>query len=50
MKDLGVADVILRIIIHRTLQVLAFSQSHYIEKLLDKIKYLDFNIIKLHLK
>ncbi|KAF3624710.1 hypothetical protein FXO37_31238 [Capsicum annuum] len=32
MKDLGVADVILGIRIHRTPQGLALSQSHYIEK------------------
>ncbi|KAF3659675.1 hypothetical protein FXO38_12517 [Capsicum annuum] len=32
MKDLGVADVILVIRIHRTPQGLALSQSHYIEK------------------
>ena len=46
MKDLGVADVILGIKILRTPQGLALSQSHYIEKVLDKFKYLDFNIAK----
>ena len=46
MKDLGVADVILGIRIYRTPQGLAMSQSHYIEKVLDKFKYLDFNIAK----
>ena len=40
MKDLGVADVILGIRIHRTPQGLALSQSHYIEKVLDKFKYM----------
>ncbi|KAF3621972.1 hypothetical protein FXO37_32515 [Capsicum annuum] len=42
MKDLGVADVILGIRIHRTPQSLALSQSHYIEKVLDKFKYMEF--------
>ncbi|XP_070003048.1 uncharacterized protein [Nicotiana sylvestris] len=46
MKDLGVADVILRIRIHKTPQGLALSRSHYIEKVLDKFKYLDFKIAK----
>ncbi|KAF3633924.1 putative glucan endo-1,3-beta-glucosidase A-like [Capsicum annuum] len=42
MKDLGVLDVILGIRIHRTLQGLALSQSHYIEKVLDRFKYMKF--------
>ncbi|KAF3630588.1 hypothetical protein FXO37_28413 [Capsicum annuum] len=46
MKDLGVADVILGIRIHRTLQGLALSQSHYIKKVLDKFKYMEFGIAK----
>ncbi|PHT79676.1 Isochorismate synthase, chloroplastic [Capsicum annuum] len=46
MKDLGVADVILGIRIHRTPQGLALSQSHYIEKVLDKFKYMEFGIAK----
>ncbi|PHT32531.1 TMV resistance protein N [Capsicum baccatum] len=46
MKDLGVADVILGIIIHQTPQGLALSQSHYIEKILDKFKYMEFDIAK----
>ncbi|XP_070045697.1 secreted RxLR effector protein 161-like [Nicotiana tomentosiformis] len=46
MKDLGVADAILGIRIHKTPQGLALSQSHYIEKVLDKFKYLDFKISK----
>ncbi|PHT95258.1 hypothetical protein T459_03140 [Capsicum annuum] len=46
MKDLGVADVILGIRIHRTPQGLALSQSHYIEKVLDKFKYMEFGIVK----
>ena len=36
MKDLGVVDVILGIKISRTSGGLILSQSHYIEKLLDK--------------
>ncbi|KAF3625849.1 hypothetical protein FXO38_29555 [Capsicum annuum] len=32
--------------IHRTLQRLALSQSHYIEKVLDKFKYMKFIIAK----
>ncbi|PHU22358.1 putative galactinol--sucrose galactosyltransferase 1 [Capsicum chinense] len=46
MKDLGVADVILGIRIHRTPQGLALSQSHYIENVLDKFKYKEFGIAK----
>ncbi|PHT41215.1 Glyceraldehyde-3-phosphate dehydrogenase, cytosolic [Capsicum baccatum] len=46
MKDLGVADVILGIRIHRTPQGLALSRSHYIEKVLDKFKYMEFCIVK----
>ncbi|PHT38854.1 Enoyl-[acyl-carrier-protein] reductase [NADH], chloroplastic [Capsicum baccatum] len=46
MKDLGVTDVILGIRIHRTPQGLALSQSHYIEKVLDKFKYMEFGIAK----
>ncbi|PHT48994.1 hypothetical protein CQW23_13202 [Capsicum baccatum] len=46
MKDLGVADMILGIRIHQTLQGLALSQSHYIEKVLDKFKYMEFGIAK----
>ncbi|KAF3612646.1 putative histone H2A.3-like [Capsicum annuum] len=46
MKDLGVADVILGIRIHRTPQELALSQSHYFENVLDKFKYMEFGIAK----
>ena len=46
MKDLGVADVILGIRILQTPQGLALSQSHYIEKVLDKFKYIEFGISK----
>ncbi|XP_070029829.1 secreted RxLR effector protein 161-like [Nicotiana sylvestris] len=46
MKDLGVADVILEIRIHKTPQGLALSQYHYIEKVLNKFKYLNFKFSK----
>ncbi|KAF3636333.1 putative BTB/POZ domain-containing protein-like [Capsicum annuum] len=46
MNDLGVADVILGIRIHRTPQGLTLSQSHYIENVLDKFKYMEFGIAK----
>ncbi|KAF3669803.1 putative phosphoserine aminotransferase, chloroplastic-like [Capsicum annuum] len=46
MKDLGVADVILGIRIHQNPQGLALSQSHYIEKVLDKFKDMEFGIAK----
>ncbi|KAF3673067.1 putative low-specificity L-threonine aldolase 1 [Capsicum annuum] len=46
MKDLGVADVILGIRIHRNPQGLVLSQSHYIEKVLDKFRYMKFGIVK----
>ena len=46
MKDLGVADLILGVRIIKTPHGLALSQSHYIEKVLDKFKYLNFNVVK----
>ncbi|KAF3650371.1 putative protein-like [Capsicum annuum] len=46
IKDLRVAVVILGIRIHRTLQGLALSQSHYIKKVLDKFKNMEFGIVK----
>ena len=46
MKDLGVADLILGVRIIKTPQGLALSQSHYIEKVLDKFNYLNFNVVK----
>ncbi|KAF3634704.1 hypothetical protein FXO37_26347 [Capsicum annuum] len=47
-KDLGVADVILGIRIHRTPQGFALSQFHYIKKVLDKFKYMELVLPKLH--
>ena len=44
MKDLGVADVILRIKISRTSGGLTLSQSHYIEKILEKFDKDENNI------
>ena len=49
MKDLGVVDLILGIKILKTPQGLALSQSHYIERVLEKFKYLNFNNAKLQL-
>ena len=46
MKDLGVVDLILGIRILKTPQGLTLSQSHYIERVLDKFKYLNFNVVK----
>ncbi|KAF3648173.1 hypothetical protein FXO38_18296 [Capsicum annuum] len=46
MKDLGVTDAISGIRIQRTPQGLALSQSHYIKKVLDKFKYMEFGIAK----
>ena len=46
MKDLGVADVILGIKISRTSGGLLLSQSHYIEKLLDKFDKDESNITR----
>ena len=41
MKDMGVADVILGVKIHKTYGGLDLSQSHYIETILRKCKNLD---------
>lgn len=38
-KELGMGDVILRIKVSKMLQGYVLSQSHYIEKYLDKLKY-----------
>ena len=46
MNDVGVASAILGIKIVRIPYCVALSQSHYIEKVLEKFKYLNFNIIK----
>ena len=46
MKDLEIADVILEFRIHKTLHNLALPQPHNIEKVLDKLKYFGFNIVK----
>ncbi|XP_070050009.1 uncharacterized mitochondrial protein AtMg00810-like [Nicotiana tomentosiformis] len=46
MKDLGVADLILGIKIHKTPQGLRLSQSHYIKTILEKFKFLDFKVAK----
>ena len=38
MKDMGAADVILGVKISKTSEGLVLSQSHYIEKVLEKIQ------------
>ena len=38
MKDLGVADVILGIKIRRTLDRISLSQSHYVDKMIERFK------------
>ena len=46
MKDMGVADVILGVKIHKTSGGLALSQSHYIETILGKYKNLGIVPVK----
>ena len=46
MKDMGLADVILGIKIHRTSEGLALSQTHYITKILEKFKSLNIIPVK----
>ncbi|XP_070005208.1 secreted RxLR effector protein 161-like [Nicotiana sylvestris] len=46
IKDLGVADLILGIKIHKTPQSLALSQSHYTKTILEKFKHLNFKVAK----
>ena len=46
MKDMGLADVILGIKIHRSSEGLVLSQSHYVEKLLEKFNKDDFGLVK----
>ena len=42
MKDLGKVDMILRIKVRRNNGGIVLSQSHYIEKILNKFKHLKF--------
>ena len=49
MKDLGVADLILAVMIIKNPQCLALSECHYIESVLDKLKYLISMLSKLQL-
>ena len=46
MKDLGVADVILGIKILKTPNGLALFQTHYIQKIIEKFKLLNFKRAK----
>jgi hypothetical protein len=48
MKDLGVADLILGIKVSKTSDGLKLSQSHYIEKILEKFKKYDIRPKKTH--
>lgn len=47
MKDLRVANLLLKIKILKTSQRLILSQSHYIQIVLENFKYLDFRIEKI---
>jgi len=47
MKDLGEADVILGIKIMRDGNHIGLSQSHYIEKVLQKFSRLDCNLFSI---
>ena len=38
MKDMGVADIILEIKITRTLYEICLSQSHYLDKMIERFK------------
>ncbi|XP_022858083.1 uncharacterized protein LOC111379008 [Olea europaea var. sylvestris] len=46
MKDMGLVDVILRIKITRTPNGLVLSQSHYIDKILDKFNKSDTTVAR----
>ena len=46
MKDLGVADVILGVNILKTSNGITLSQTHYIQKVLENFKYLNFKRAK----
>ena len=39
MKDLGIADVILGIKITRTRDEISLSQSHYVDKMIERFKH-----------
>ena len=47
IKDLGVANIILRIKCFRISDRLILSQPHYVEKSLDKFSKGDYNIVKI---
>ncbi|CAM8926395.1 unnamed protein product [Rhodiola kirilowii] len=49
MKDMGVADVILGIKIKRENKGLALTQSHYVEKVLKKLNYLNCSPVSTHM-
>ena len=46
MKDMGLADVVLGVQITRTSSGIALSQTHYVDKILDKFNKSDTNIAR----
>ena len=46
MKDMGIADIILGMKITKTSEGYALSQTHYIEKILDKFSKDDDNLAR----
>ena len=46
MKDLGEADVILRVKIKRTANGFSLCLSHYIEKMLKNFDYFNVNLVR----
>ena len=47
MKDMGVADVILGLKLSRTVDGISISQSHYVEKIIEKYGYKNGKIVKI---
>ena len=48
MKDMGLADMILGVKISRTYDELVLSQTHYIDKILEKYNKSDVVVAKTH--
>ena len=49
MKDMSLADVILVVKITKTSNGLSLSQTHYIDKILEKFNKFDSNITRTHI-
>ena len=49
MRDMGLTDVILRIKITRISDKLILSQSHYVDKILEKFNKVDFGVARTQL-